>query len=362
MPERDIVVIGASAGGLEPLKTIIDGLHGAPPMAVLVVTHTGATNGSVLPQILARQSPWTVALATDGETLQHGRIYVARPDCHLMLTRSGLSVSHGPRENGFRPAIDPLFRTAARVYGPRVIGVLLSGALDDGTYGLSVVKENGGLAVVQHPDDAVVPSMPLSAIRHVEVDYILPSREIAPLIASLGGGPVQGASAMAGSKDQESQLPEVEVEISEMERDLGPPTGLTCPDCGGALWELQDGKIVRYKCHVGHQYSPDALASEQSELVEGALWTAVRVLEEHAELRMRLSQRAEAAGIMSVSQGFAESARESQAQAHQIRALLFDHSFDTAEAEPAGTGRPVAKRAQSADRPRSKRKARATTR
>jgi two-component system chemotaxis response regulator CheB len=137
MPERDIVVIGASAGGLEPLMTIIKGLQDAPPLAVLVVTHTSASSGSALPQILARQSEWPVALARDREQPQLGRIYVAEPDCHLMVTADGLRVTHGPRENGFRPAIDPLFRTAGRVYGPRVIGVLLSGALDDGTYGLS---------------------------------------------------------------------------------------------------------------------------------------------------------------------------------------------------------------------------------
>lgn len=166
---------------------------------------------------------------------------------------------------------------------------------------------------------------------------------------------------MAGSKEPEPQFPEVEVEIAEMESDLGPPSGLTCPDCGGALWQVQNGKIVRYKCHVGHQFSPDTLASEQAELVEGALWTAVRVLEEHAELRMRLSRRAEEAGMSSVSQGFAESARDSQQQAHQIRTVLFDSEFQTAEREAEAVDVAASGRSGPAARARAKRKTRTGT-
>jgi two-component system chemotaxis response regulator CheB len=336
MSTRDVVVIGASAGGLEPLISIVGGLPQALPAALLVVVHTGTNGGSILPQILSRRTQWPVTTAVDGDPLEHGRVYVAPPDFHLMFGANGrLSVVHGPRENGFRPAIDPLFRSAARAFGPRVIGVVLSGALDDGAYGLGVVKRLGGVAVVQQPEDALVPSMPLNAIGAAEVDHVAPSADIAPLILQLVGstGRIQKGEEERpmGSSEPEAQKAGREIPIVEMMQHAGPPSGLTCPDCGGALWELDEGRLVRYRCHVGHQFSGETLGAEQISAVEGALWSAVRILEEHADLRTRLSKRAQDAGLAEVARGFADRARESHVQALQLRRVLFGRAPDAAD-------------------------------
>lgn len=325
MPQRDLIVIGASAGGLQPLTTIIEGLPADLPACVLIVVHTRANANGVLPSILNRVSSLPVAFAKDGDRLQHGHIYVARPDFQLLITPTALRVLHGPRENGFRPAIDPLFRTAGRALGSRVIGVILSGALDDGTYGLSVIKQRAGIAIVQDPRDAVISNMPRSAIQHVDVDYVLRAAEIAPLLVRLTSEEA-GGHVMARQDELEPQLPAEATEVASMRDMYGEPSALTCPECGGALWEIEDGRVVRYQCHTGHQFAPDSLQSEQRDAVDGALWSAVRVLEEHAELKMRMARRTLDGGLMNVSAGFEEGARDAHQQAQQIRALLFSAS------------------------------------
>lgn len=325
MAERDLVVIGASAGGIKALKEIVLGLPAGLPASVLVVVHTRSDGSGALPDLLARQTSLPVQYAADGEPLTAGRIYVAPGDLHLVVTGQGMRTLRGPRENGFRPAIDPLFRSAAQVHGDRVIGVILSGALDDGSYGLSLVKRHGGIAIVQDPDDAEIPSMPLSALRETPVDAVLPAHRIAESIVGFCGQPVagEGASSMARRKAPVSPAPGGETEVARMEELFGPPSGMTCPDCGGALWEVVDGHLVRYKCHAGHQYAPDSLLAGQRDVVENALWSAVRVLEEQAEMRRRMSVRADAAGLAVVSQGFADGAERSQRQAEEIRAVLY---------------------------------------
>src|SRR5262245_5945334 len=207
MPQRDLVVIGASAGGLQPLTTIIERLPADLQACVLIVVHTRADGSGVLPSILGRVGNLPVTFARDGDVLQRSHIFVARPDFHLIVTPTSLRVLHGPRENGFRPAVDPLFRTAGRALDNRVIGVVLSGALDDGTYGLNVIKHHGGVTVVQDPDEAVISSMPRSAIQHVDVDYVLPAEDIAPLLAQLTSEETAGGDDMARRKELEPQLP-----------------------------------------------------------------------------------------------------------------------------------------------------------
>lgn len=235
MPQPDIIVIGASAGGLPALTTILNGLPPTLPAVVLVVMHIGATSNGVLPTILRRHVDLPVLFANDYVRPVHGHIYVARPDFHLLVHDGHLRVVHGPRENGFRPAIDPLFRTAAREFGPRVIGIVLSGALSDGTYGLGVIKDRGGITVVQDPLDAEVASMPQHALNAVDVDYVLPASEIPALLVRLSETTIQGETAMARARDLEPQLPSEETEVAAMEKRFGAPTPLTCPDCGGAL-------------------------------------------------------------------------------------------------------------------------------
>jgi len=317
---RDLVVIGGSAGGLASLITLVEGLPPSFPACVLVVLHVSSESEGNLARILKRATHLPVAVAVDGQAIERG-IFVAPLDHHLVVTPGQVRVTHGPKENGFRPAIDPLFRTAATAYESRVIGVVLSGGLDDGTYGLKEIKAHGGLAIVQDPDDAEVTSMPRSAITHVDVDYVLPATAIAPLLASETQTPRQGAVAMSESHD-DPQLPGVKTDIAEMDSRLGPPSGLTCPDCGGALWQIEEGSLMRYQCHVGHRYSSESLLMHQDEHVEGALWTAVRALEERADLRRRMASQTEAAGLAAVSESFAEQAQHAEEQANQIRDVL----------------------------------------
>jgi two-component system chemotaxis response regulator CheB len=326
MSRPDVIVLGASAGGLEAISDVLSRLPASLRACVLVVMHTPSNGSGVLPDILARTTTLPVAFGRTGDQLDLGRIYVARPDFHLLVTASGLRVGHGPRENGFRPAIDPLFRTAARALGPRVIGVVLSGALADGTYGLSVIKHYGGIAIVQDPEDAIIPSMPLRAIEYVSVDHVLPARDIGGTIVHLTSvdDEREGEVAMPRrNKELEPQLAE-DTEVSEMLELFGPPSALTCPDCGGALWEVQENGVLRYQCHVGHQYAPENLEEGQRDVIDGALWSAVRVLEEHAALKMRMADRAATGGLSALSKGFVEGARDAEEKAQKIRSVLLD--------------------------------------
>jgi two-component system chemotaxis response regulator CheB len=322
MPTVNIVVIGASAGGLQALCEILGELPSGIGAAILAVVHTPAARGSNLPAVLSRAGPLPVSFCSQDQSLEGGHVYVAPPDYHMLVTNLGATLNHGPKENGFRPAIDPLFRTAARRYGERVMGVVLSGALDDGAYGLKLIKDAGGIAVVQDPNEAAVQSMPLSAMQNVAVDHMLTATRIARLITESTGPQFEGSAAMARTKETDPAEKDEEITIEEMKDEFGPASALTCPDCGGALWEIIDGQLVRYRCHVGHQYSSDGLDSGQRDVVEEALWTAVRVLEEHADLRSRMSRRAGVAGLDAVSSSFAESAQAAHAQAQTLRDLL----------------------------------------
>src|SRR5688572_23767092 len=321
MAAVDVVVIGASAGGLQALSNILAELPAQLRAAILAVVHTPPERTSNLPAVLSRAGAVPVQFVTRDQVLECGHVYVAPPDYHVLATQIGATLNHGPKENGFRPAIDPLFRSAAKIYGPRAMGVILSGALDDGAYGLKLIKDAGGIAVVQDPEEAVVQSMPLSALRNVAVDHILTASAIAQLITESSVTAHEGRPPMARQKEQ-SEPVEDEVTIEEMNKEFGPASALTCPDCGGALWEIVDGQLARYRCHVGHQYSSEGLDSGQRDVVEEALWTAVRVLEEHADLRSRMSRRADVAGLEAVSTGFAESAQSAHAQAQTIRDVL----------------------------------------
>ncbi len=362
MAQIEVVVIGASAGGLEALTRIFAKLPPRLRSSVFVVIHIGSEATSYLPRILSRAETLPVQFAIDRARIKNGRIYIAPPDMHVVLRRGTMRLSHGPKENGFRPAVDPLFRSAARAYGPAALGVILSGALDDGTYGLRVIKDAGGMAIVQDPDEAAQPGMILSALRFVEVDKVLPSDQIGEFIARCCGvddepfveREIEGEGLMA--REPDPQNADEETDVEEMNDDFGPPSGLTCPDCGGALWEIRNGKLARYRCHVGHQYTTDGLDSEQREVVEGALWTAVRVLEEHADLRRRMAARAHDAGMASVASGFEASAHTAHRQAHTIRELLFGRALP--ESPPARTLKKAASQRAAKSPARKKKKKR----
>jgi two-component system chemotaxis response regulator CheB len=331
MPDHGIVVVGASAGGVEALVELAASLPGDLSAAVFVVLHLPATGTSALPEILRRHGPLPAAHVRDSEPIQPGRIYVAPPDHHVLVRTGHVHLSRGPRENGHRPAIDPLFRSAAREYAARVIGVVLSGALDDGTAGLLAIKSRGGIAVVQNPEDALYPGMPGNALEHAQVDHVLAAASMGKLLTRLLANLAEPPADPAPT----GMRVEVEMEGFSMEafegHHPGRPSGFSCPDCHGVLWQIKDGGLERYRCRVGHAWSPESLLTQQSEALEAALWVALRSLEERAALARRLAEPARRRGHAITATRFEEQAAEAQQAARLVRDLLLNRdTFATA--------------------------------
>jgi two-component system, chemotaxis family, protein-glutamate methylesterase/glutaminase len=324
MAHRGIVVVGASAGGVEALGRLVASLPEDLHAAVLVVLHIPSEGTSLLPSILSRQGPLPAAHAQSGQRVRHGRIYVAPPNRHLMLHDGLIRLSSGPHENGHRPAVDVLFRSAARAAGPAAIGVVLSGALDDGTAGLAAIKTRGGVTVAQEPEDALYPAMPLSAIEQVGVDHVVRADAVGELLSALTKEP------LAGDEPPLPDAMQVEVQMAEMTfggneaRHPGRPSGFSCPDCNGVLWEIEEDQIFRFRCRVGHEWSPEGLLAQQNDGIEAALWIALRSLEERGSLSRRMAKSAEDRGHQISAGRFQEHAEEAEHGAALLRALLAD--------------------------------------
>jgi two-component system chemotaxis response regulator CheB len=317
----NIIVIGASAGGVQALKDIVRHLPVNLQAAIFVVVHISPLGPSVLPEILNTAGNLHAAAAVDGEAIEPSRIYVAPPDRHLLIEPGFVRLTRGARENRFRPAIDPLFRTAARAYGERVAGVILTGLLGDGTTGLEIIKSEGGTTIVQDPKEAAFDAMPLSALRAVEIDHVLPAAQIGEKIVGLVQEPWTGL-VPARAKALE-KVPVTEDErMPEDERVVGKPSMFTCPDCSGTLWELGQAGVLRFRCRVGHAYSEDGMRAGYSESVESALWTAVRALEESAALERKLAQQAAERGANQIQRRFNDVAEGREEQAEIIKNIL----------------------------------------
>ena len=285
---KDIIVVGASAGGIEALRVLTGALPADLSASLFIVVHTAPDAPGMLADIFNRSGKLPATYATDGELIQKGRIYVAPPDFHLLIEPNRVRVTRGPKENRFRPAIDPLFRSAAQTYGPRAVGVILTGYMDDGTAGLWTVKQLGGTAIAQDPEDALVPSMPLSAMTHVKVDYCVPLEEIPPLLVRLTTEAVKEEGAYQVPKEVE-----IEVNIAKEQKaldagvlQLGEPSNYACPECHGVLLQLKEGTLFRFRCHTGHAYSVESLMADITEKMDDALWNSIRAFEE-GELFMR---------------------------------------------------------------------------
>ena len=324
---RDIIVIGASAGGVQALSTLVSTLPPNLPAAVFIVLHVPAEPPSMLPTILSRDAHMPVSHAKNGERIEHGRIYVAPPDKHLLIENSQIKLVHGPKENLHRPSIDNLFRSAARWAGPRVIGVVLTGARDDGTVGMRAIKQQGGITVVQDPVEATFPSMPMSVMQDISVDYSVPLREIGPLLTRLAHEPVaeEGSYRLAEEVELETKIAGQEMDsgelIASVER-LGRISKLTCPECQGALWEMHDEDMLRFRCHVGHALSAESLSDGQANRLEVALWSAVRALEEQMILAKRIVERARKANRLRAATMFERRAEDAEKYSGIIRRLL----------------------------------------
>jgi two-component system, chemotaxis family, protein-glutamate methylesterase/glutaminase len=318
MAGHDIIVIGASAGGVEALVRLVSALPKDLPASLFVVLHFPAQSTSVLPQILSRARTIATAHAVDGEEIRPGRIYVAPPDHHLILERETVRVTRGPREHGHRPAADPTMRSAAIHHGPRVIGIVLTGTLDDGTEGLLQIKARRGMTVVQDPKDAMFPGMPQSAMENVQIDHVVPLAEMAALLVRLA------------STEAEEPAPAAPVHTVENggaptlmdPRTDGEPSAYTCPECHGTLFEASEGDLLRFRCRVGHAYSADSLMSEQGTALEAALWTALRALEESASLSRRMAERAQERGQRYALNRFRAQAEDTLSRADVIREVL----------------------------------------
>lgn len=320
---HDLIVIGASSGGIEALITLLRSLPDTVQAALCVVIHTSPEAPGLLPAVLGRRTALPVTQALDGEALREGHIYVARPDHHLLVDAGRLRVTRGPRENRHRPAIDPLFRSAALHYGPRVIGVILSGALDDGTAGLAAIKDQGGIAIVQDPEEALFPGMPASAQRHVPIDYALPAAMIGPLLARLAREPVaQPRRASSNTLVVEDRYARGEGAAMDDLNNIGKSTALTCPECHGPLWEVEDRAILRFRCRTGHAYTAESVMVGQSIALEDALWMAVNTLQESALVAERLAKSALERAHGHVAARFTEKALESRRNAQVIRQVI----------------------------------------
>jgi len=318
--KRDIICVGTSAGGVPALTALVKDLPRDLPAALLVVLHLSAEHPSVLPRILSGAGALPAEHAKNGEPLLSGRIYIAPPDMHMMVEPGVIRVTRGARENGHRPAVDTLFRTAAYAYGPRVIGVILTGALDDGVAGLLAVKQRGGLALVQDPDDAFCRDMPRHALEVVEADYVLPLPDLAALLPKLVG---QDVSDDDPASEQLALEAKIDLERPEAEiQPPGQPSGLSCPACGGVLNEVHDHRMVRFRCRVGHAYAPESLHGAQQLEVEAALWAALRALEEKAALARRMASRARDNRHSRQFTRFGERADSAEQQAEMIRRVL----------------------------------------
>ena len=324
MPRRDIVVVGASAGGIEVLQTLLSALPWNFPAAIFIVLHTSEGSPGLLPEILNRSSKLPVLYAVHDAPILPSRAYVAPAgQCHMLLERGKILLRAGPRENRNRPSIDGLFRSASYAYGSQVIGVILTGNLDDGSAGLADIKARGGLAIAQDPEDAMAPSMPASAIESTEVDFVLPVGKIGPKLVELAASETLG------------QLQP----ISNGGGDVAAP-GQTyaCPECGGVLQQVQESNMLRFRCRVGHMYSPDSLMADQTEGVERALWAAIRSMEEQAEFSDRLAASSRQKKRTRLARRFTEKAQANRKDAASLRELLQKNYNELLEVPEKRTG------------------------
>lgn len=293
------------------------------PAAILVVIHIGDAP-SELPAILSRADRLPALHARDGESIENGRIYVAPPGLHMTLDGNQLRLSSGARENLQRPAIDPLFRSAAQAYGKRVIGVVLTGYLDDGAAGLLAVKEQGGRTIVEDPESAFARVMPRNAIQYAKPEHVVSANRIAGLIAELSETALPVPQPVHSDSSFENKIVELDMsKIENEDRDRpGKPSAYACPECHGVLWEIEDPGLLRFRCRVGHAYAPESLEAAQGEAVEDALWAALRGLEERASLRLRMAERARRTQNGKRAKRYEEQAQDLQKHAEVIRQLL----------------------------------------
>jgi two-component system, chemotaxis family, protein-glutamate methylesterase/glutaminase len=325
-----VVVVGASAGGVEALRELVGGLSADLRACVMVVLHIPATGAGALPAILDRAGPLPATHATEGQRVLPGRILVAPPDHHVVVVDGRVTLTRGPTENGHRPAVDVLFRSAARAYGSRVFGVVLSGSMDDGAAGCISIRERGGRCLVQDFDEALYDGMPRAAAAAANIDTQVKASEMPELVSRwLDELPAATAGAPSWMGDPVDDLIHKETQMAELNPTAmhdhdrpGTPSGYGCPDCGGALYAIEEGPLRRFRCRVGHAWSPESLMARQTVGLESALWMALRSLEEKVALNTDLGSRARADGSLLAAASFERNAGEALRSAELVRRLV----------------------------------------
>ncbi|WP_247233419.1 chemotaxis protein CheB [Telluribacter sp. SYSU D00476] len=330
MVRRDIVVIGASAGGVTALRYLVKGLPEDFPGSIFIVLHIPSYTESQLPGILTSAGLLNAVHPEDGEAIEPGKIYVARSDHHLLLDDGKVLVRKGPKENRFRPSIDALFRSAAYVYGPRVVGIILSGVLNDGASGMWTIKQHGGVVMIQTPADAEQSQLPINVMECVEADYILNAADMGPIVSGLVKEP-----APDKYKFTQEALKLLKMEVIIATRDnafemgimnMGELSPFVCPECYGALVRLVEGNILRFRCHTGHAYTASSLLAEISEKVENQLWQAMRGLEEMNMLLRKIADQYDRMSNERSAELFRAKADESARRARVIHDSVFHQS------------------------------------
>jgi two-component system, chemotaxis family, protein-glutamate methylesterase/glutaminase len=316
----DLIVVGSSAGGIPVLMDLVAGMPVDLPAAVVIVQHIGS-HPSILPELLTARGGRKALHARDGEPLSMDVIHVAPPDHHLTIVADTIQLTKGPRENHARPAIDPLFRSAAIAKGARVIGVILSGRLDDGTAGLQAIKACGGLAVVQDPGDAEEPGMPASAIDNVAVDHIATRGTLAGTLLRLVGEPVAVQPAPPDALVREHRLSQGEENGMEQLDRIGTPSRIACPDCNGVLWKIRDSSPPRYRCHTGHAYTLRSLEYQQAQRTDESLWSALRALNEREALLREMMLLSRRTGDEAEAQRLEKEAEHAAMHAQQLQQI-----------------------------------------
>ena len=328
VPAPALVVLGASAGGVESLRDVIAGLPAEFSACVLVVLHVPAGASSALPAILDRAGPLPARHAVDGDPLSGGQVLVAPPDRHLVVLGDAVALTRGPQENGHRPAVDVLFRSAARSWGARVAAVVLSGSLDDGAAGCAAVEMQGGLCLVQDFDEALYDAMPRAAAATSDVTVAstqaMPGllNEFVDSVESLEGVPRGRLTAAPQLMETEARMSELDPTAMHRSTRPGEPAGFGCPECAGSLFQIDEGELRRFRCRVGHAWSPDGLLARQSVALESALWMALRSLEEKAALSSQMGTRAAERGAPQSAARFSSGAQEATHAAELVRQLI----------------------------------------
>jgi two-component system chemotaxis response regulator CheB len=327
MTTPDIIVVGASMGGVTALSDLLTQLPASLPASVFIVLHTAPHAPAMLADILARKTELTVVSAHNGDRIQRGWVYVAPPDYHLLVKRGHVHVTRGPKENRVRPAIDPLFRSAAVAYGPRVIGIVLTGYQDDGAAGLAAIKRCGGLAIVQDPDDALYPDMPRSALRATTVDYQLPLAAMGQQLLTLTHQPLAETAFVPPEElVLEAGIAEKVMCDVQTEEALGELVPFVCPECQGPLWQIEHGRLPRYRCHIGHAFTAHALLTEQQEAIDRSLGSLLRAFEERGNFLDLLVQYEAQNGHTGLVKRYEQVGAEAHRQTDRLQDLVADQS------------------------------------